>query len=177
MITVMTDEKVLRIPCEIATQAEAEEIWPKLIDSLIGRDGWGMAAPQIGIRKQVAIITYAGKIIKLLNPKILELTDPVVFKGEGCFSMPNYHMDTIRFTNVVFENEVDGERRKYYVTRADGHLAAILQHEIDHLNGKLMIDHKQVPFKANSPKIGRNEPCVCGSGKKYKKCCLGRAYE
>jgi len=177
MITIMTDERFMRMPCEIATQAEAEEIWTKLIESLVDRDGWGMAANQIGIRKQVAIITYAGKTIKLLNPKILEMSDPVVFKGEGCFSIPHYNLDTIRFSKIVFEHEVDGERRKYYVTEADGHLAAILQHEIDHLQGKLMIDHKQVPFKANSPKVGRNETCICGSGKKYKKCCLGGVYE
>ncbi len=31
------------------------------------------------------------------------------------------------------------------------------------------------PFKATAPKVGRNDPCPCGSGKKYKQCCLGKA--
>ncbi|MGB5159225.1 MAG: SEC-C metal-binding domain-containing protein [Desulfobacterales bacterium] len=31
-----------------------------------------------------------------------------------------------------------------------------------------------IPFKRDTPKVGRNEPCPCGSGKKYKKCCLNK---
>ena len=48
-----------------------------------------------------------------------------------------------------------------------------VQHEIDHLNGIRCLDRGlDLTFKREKPKIGRNEPCHCGSGKKYKRCCL-----
>ena len=57
----------------------------------------------------------------------------------------------------------------------EGFNAYIIQHEIDHLNGITCIDreYKREPLKVGT-KIGRNEPCPCGSGKKYKKCHMGK---
>jgi uncharacterized protein YecA (UPF0149 family) len=52
--------------------------------------------------------------------------------------------------------------------------AIAVQHEIDHMDGKTLFDCeiKEVGQQIISDKIGRNELCPCGSGKKYKKCCL-----
>ena len=47
-----------------------------------------------------------------------------------------------------------------------------VQHEIDHLNGLTIMDRENKPQPIMSEKVGRNEPCPCGSGKKYKKCCM-----
>ena len=50
-----------------------------------------------------------------------------------------------------------------------------VQHEIDHLNGMRILDRAQeLTIRRDKPKIGRNEKCPCGSGKKYKKCCIGK---
>ena len=50
-----------------------------------------------------------------------------------------------------------------------------VQHEIDHLNGIVCMDRKvETSYKRTEKKVGRNEPCPCGSGKKYKKCCIGK---
>lgn len=176
MIEIVQDQEFLRKVCESATRAEAEEIWPKLEASLEGRSGWGMAANQIGILKRVALINYNGKILKLLNPKIIELINPSIYRGEGCFSVEDVRVDTVRARDVVFENEVNGEIQRIYVNMdMDGHLPIIIQHEVGHLNGELMIDYKQKPIQiAERDKIGRNSPCRCGSGKKWKRCCLGR---
>ena len=51
--------------------------------------------------------------------------------------------------------------------------SVVIQHELDHFDGALYFDHIQSPVK-NSFTIGRNEPCVCGSGRKFKKCCIGK---
>ena len=47
-------------------------------------------------------------------------------------------------------------------------------HHHDHGHGHAHHHHHGAaePFVRTSPKVGRNEPCPCGSGKKYKKCCL-----
>ena len=47
-----------------------------------------------------------------------------------------------------------------------------IQHEIDHLNGVVCMDRKRETTIVKDKKVGRNEPCPCGSGKKYKKCCI-----
>jgi peptide deformylase len=49
--------------------------------------------------------------------------------------------------------------------------AVVMQHEIDHHDGRLFVDRANIPFKAEK-KIGPNEPCPCRSGKKFKKCCM-----
>ena len=49
-----------------------------------------------------------------------------------------------------------------------------IQHEIDHLNGLTIADRENKPQPIVSEKVGRNEPCSCGSGKKYKKCCINK---
>jgi uncharacterized protein YchJ len=71
--------------------------------------------------------------------------------------------------------DIDGEYRKERVT--DEWIAQIWQHEINHLDGveERIVDKMPVPvtYKRKHDKIGRNEPCPCGSGMKYKKCHLG----
>ncbi len=176
-IDIVTDERKMRVPCENATQEEANEIYTLLEQKLIelekcGTPGYGLAANQIGIQKRVALITYAGKVIKLLNPKILDLKNEFIFRGEGCFSVPNDRRDTIRYQCITFENEEDGCKRTYYCDQSDGYLPVIMQHEIDHMDGRLFVDHKQKPIKLQCEKIGRNSPCSCGEGQphKFKKC-------
>jgi hypothetical protein len=48
-------------------------------------------------------------------------------------------------------------------------------HDHEHECGDPHCGHEGVTFRRESPKIGRNDPCPCGSGKKYKKCCLMNA--
>ena len=66
---------------------------------------------------------------------------------------------------MIFEPEDENDM--------DGLLECIcVQHEIDHLNGVVCMDRKVNTTIVKDAKVGRNEPCPCGSGKKYKKCCL-----
>ena len=96
----------------------------------------------------------------LLNPFIKPGTakNLVRVPSEGCLSMPNKRFSTWRFNEVTVYNAWDATE-----ITAKGFLAWMLQHEIDHMNGILCSDRCD---------IERNGPCVCGSEKKAKKCCL-----
>jgi len=134
--------------------------------------GYGLAAVQVGIPLAVGwywlstdkgITPQAlGEGHLLINPKILEMKEPIIKPGEGCLSIPGKTYTTKRYNRIVLMN--DGHR-----CSAEGIEAQIIQHEVDHINGILISDREY-----HSEKIGRNDPCYCGSEKKYKKCCLGK---
>lgn len=172
----------------VSTVEEANVILSKLSKALDNEsNGLGLAAVQIGIPKQIGIMTKKdGTKVNLINPEIIETKDEFVFVKEGCLSFPNRYIDTKRFRQVIIKNSVidgDGfrEETQYYYyqpgeTNSDDLLCIQVQHEIDHFNGVLYQDHETkdntvIAMKAD-PKIGRNDKCPCGSNKKYKKCCM-----
>lgn len=165
---IVQDEKVLREVSKESTFEEAVEIWKVLEKFLDEKREIAIAAPQIGILKKVALIKLGDKVFKMLNPTIVAKRDEFIFKNEGCLSFPGVFKNTIRYKSI----EVQDESLGTFVTDidSDGILPILFQHEIDHLNGVLFFDRMQKPIKREK-KIGRNEPCPCGSGKKYKKCC------
>ena len=156
------------------------------------KDGIGLAANQVGINAAVAVVNVREPLI-LINPVITEQWDEIEYY-EGCLSFPKRGVHTKRYRNVIIHTEQ--EEGDWYFSGAtspsegkgswevegrnkdqeDRILEAVcIQHEIDHLNGITCIDreYKREPLKVG-PKIGRNEPCPCGSGKKYKKCHMGK---
>jgi len=153
-----------------ATMEEAEEIWPILEKTLDPKIGYGLAAIQVGIPKKVGFIRYDGKEYRLLNTKLISGQGEVVMSGEGCLSILGKRVNTKRFTSITVEDDILG--RISLNESADGLLTTIFQHEIDHFSGNTILDRKQLPVRRITVKTGRNEPCPCGSGKKYKKCCL-----
>ena len=104
-------------------------------------NGVGLAAPQIGVSKQISVIdTNGDKVnqIVLVNPEIIELGDDVVLMEEGCLSVPGAYAKVPRATRAkVRAQNADGET---FEMEAEGLLAEAFQHEIDHLNGKLFIE-------------------------------------
>ena len=155
----------------------------------------GLAAVQLGIPKRVSVIqkssAYSNKkfeddeFVVLINPTIVSTEEEFVFGNEGCMSFPGQHTNTKRFRHTIIDTDViDGdtfrsERHYYYYEPDDlnsNELEAIaIQHEIDHMNGLVIWDKesKSQPI-VTSEKIGRNDKCPCGSGKKYKKCCIDK---
>ena len=152
-------------------------------------NGVGLAAIQIGVPKRIAVAKYGKKdeihTHYLINPEVVEADGEVIFHNEGCLSFPGLYRNTKRYQHFVIKNQVidNGEFREekqYFFYSNDptepgntGLIAIAVQHEIDHMNGDLLIDKEEIigtPIKAEK-KIGRNDPCPCGSGKKYKKCC------
>ena len=182
---IVTDKSILRIKSENATASEATEIIKKLETELAKHPhGVGLSAIQIGIPKRVAIIRRK-KNINLINPMIINGDDVFVSIQEGCLSIPGKHCNVNRWAEIVFDNMeiVDDklETRRYQMSmiegdqNSDGIETIAVQHEIDHMDGQLMIDHEiQIQPLTTKVTAGRNDPCPCGSGKKYKKCCMDK---
>ena len=122
--------------------------------------GAGLAAIQIGIPLRFAWYKIGTKEYTLLNPEIIE-TEGRVRGTEGCLSIPNQWFQTERYKRIVVKS---GE----VTFAAEGFEAWLICHEIDHMNGILVMDRQFDPY----PKLGRNDLCGCGSGVKYKKCHL-----
>lgn len=104
--------------------------------------GVGISAPQIGISEAVAFIDLSKRIkgfkpIVLINPKIIEMRNPVIRK-EGCMSIPDYTAYIKRF-DWIRVSWLD-QNKKSYVKECSGIEAICVQHEVDHLNGILFID-------------------------------------
>ena len=160
------------------TVEEGLEIATELFNILNERkDGIGLAANQVGINASVAVLNVREPII-LINPVVTEQWDEIDYY-EGCLSYPNKGIRTKRYKNIIIQTaqEESGWYFSGVETGKDDEgerllEAVCVQHEIDHLNGMTIHDRKIDTTIRNENKIGRNEPCHCGSGKKYKKCCL-----
>ena len=108
-----------------------------LADTLEDARGLGLAAPQIGVSKRVAIIHMEGELIELINPVVLQVKGESL-GSEGCLSVPGTQGEVVRSWYVrVQALDRAGETRVY---EAEGLLARAFQHEIDHLDGVLFVD-------------------------------------
>jgi peptide deformylase len=166
---IITDISLLRQPCSDVLPEEIEDLQHKLEFELAescrkGAEGVGLAAPQIGIYKRMAIIRHGEYKLNLVNAHIEAQYDPFLHNGEGCLSFPGLIVSVNRFDEVHISNGVYPEK---FI--AIGLLAVICQHELEHLRGILLPDVaiQSIPVKT---KLRPNDQCNCGSGKKYKKC-------
>ncbi len=119
---------------------------PRMFEAMYKAPGIGLAAPQVDVGLRLAVIdlmtgeTRAPMV--LINPEILRVSEAWAVREEGCLSIPNQYADVSRPAEVrVGYTELDGKRRE---VDADGLLAACLQHELDHLDGVLFVDHLSV---------------------------------
>jgi peptide deformylase len=137
-------EKILREKTESVSEVDDELL--KLIDDMIetmyAAPGVGLAANQVGISKQVAVIDVSegeegSSLIVLINPEIVH-TEGEEASEEGCLSIPEYTTIVKRASKVRVKG-LDREQKPFEID-AEGLLAKALQHEVDHLNGFLFID-------------------------------------
>ena len=133
-------DKVLRNKCQIVEEITENEIriFERMVSTMQYFRGIGLAAPQVGISFQLIIAGVGNRIVKLANPQIIE-TKGRDKMAEGCLSIPNIRVEVKRPYEVVIEGI--NEKGKLTQIKARGLLARVLQHEIDHLNGKLIIDY------------------------------------
>lgn len=171
---ITNNEQLLRVKCEDVLPEEVGALIETLEKELdyanrLGRGGIGLAAPQIGIAKKISIVRLNAVKFDLVNAKIEQGFDPTLFQEEGCLSFPGRVEDTIRFQEVYITDNLISPHR--FV--ATGLLAVVCQHELDHVNSTLFMDRlaPKVTPVIKTTKVGPNDPCSCGSGKKYKKCC------
>lgn len=113
-----------------------------MIETMYAAPGVGLAAPQVGVSKRLAVIDISTKeqtvpLIVLINPIVLHMEGSVDFE-EGCLSLPEYTAKVTRAERILVRAQ-DREGKQMEI-EGDGLLAIAMQHEIDHLDGLLLID-------------------------------------
>jgi peptide deformylase len=127
-----------------AVDDETRGLMDDMLETMYAAPGIGLAAPQVGVLKRVIVVDVAREGEKpqpmaLANPEILWESDDTNTHEEGCLSLPDMYDEVIRPSRVgVRYLDRDGTQREI---EADGLLATCIQHEIDHLNGTLFVDH------------------------------------
>ncbi|KEY91265.1 peptide deformylase 1 [Candidatus Photodesmus blepharus] len=120
---------------------EVQTLIDDMIETMHSQRGVGLAATQVNYHKRVIVIDISEKYnnpITLINPKILEKRGKSNIE-EGCLSIPNVYSSVSRATEIIVE-ALDRDSKKL-TFEAHGLLAICVQHELDHLEGKLFIDY------------------------------------
>ncbi|RJP29114.1 MAG: peptide deformylase [Candidatus Omnitrophota bacterium] len=133
-------DPVLRNKAKAVTQVTEEhrQILSLMARLMYSSSGIGLAAPQVGISNAMIIVDIGSGLYKVINPKITKRSGSQAIE-EGCLSVPGICLKVKRANNIVV-NGLD-ENGKPVEIRAEGLLACVFQHEIDHLFGKLIVDY------------------------------------
>jgi len=139
-------DKFLRQPTKPVENIDGEiqKVIDGMADIMYEAPGVGLAAIQVGYDKSIIVYDVSLKEEKrslqvLINPKIISSEGKIVSENEGCLSVPDLRVDIKRSSSILVEG-LDREGKPLKI-EADELLALVLQHEIDHLNGTLIIDH------------------------------------
>ena len=151
------EERLLRTPCaevSFPLDAAAQRDVAALIEAFLTRDdALGLAAPQIGISRRIVIYRNKGfdddnrtwtKSEKdydlLINPRITQARGELIYKEEGCLSCPEIQVEVGRFPEIKIRAlNMKGQKMN---KRYQDFVARVAQHELDHLDGKLIVDHE-----------------------------------
>jgi peptide deformylase len=118
---------------------EVRRLADDLFETMYAAKGIGLAAPQVGVSERVFVVDVDGARHTLINPEILTVSTVEDVSEEGCLSIPEIAGDVRRPSDVVMRAlDLAGEPIQIEAT---GLLARCLQHELDHLNGRLFIDY------------------------------------
>ena len=118
---------------------EIRKLIADMFETMYASEGIGLAAPQVGRTERITVVDVDGDKFALINPEILERSSATDKSEEGCLSIPNIYGDVTRPSTVTVRAlDENGESRDI---TASGLLGRCLQHEIDHLDGKLFIDY------------------------------------
>ena len=144
-ILIAPDPRLKAVSTPVAkVDAEIRKLAEDMADSMYAADGIGLAAVQIGVAKRVIVMDLDQKDDKkdwrvFINPKITWASEEMATFEEGCLSVPEIWDDVERPARIKAEYlDLDGKKVEI---EADGMLATCLQHEMDHLEGVLFIDH------------------------------------
>lgn len=138
-------DRVLRQPAKRISKVDEEvrDLARKMLQTMYSEDGIGLAAPQVGVNKQIIVIDTEPEEadvppIVMINPVIKKFGTEFCAGQEGCLSVPGVYMDVNRPETIEVSYKDECGRLQTLV--ADGLLSRVIQHEIDHLNGVLFVD-------------------------------------
>lgn len=112
-----------------------------MLDTMTEAKGAGLAAPQVGRTERVCIALIGKKIVPLINPHILWRSEATSIAEEGCLSLPDVWLNISRPNDITVEYmTTTGKKRELKLSGFD---ARVVQHEVDHLEGILITDHRK----------------------------------
>ncbi len=140
----LVGDPVLKKPCEVIpaeniTLCKLQPIIDQMIATMKAENGIGLAANQIGHGIRLFILRNEDATIsEFINPEIVEAVNPTQFEGEACLSVPGVHTTTTRYQSITLKwtTKTGFERQEQFHNLR----AFAVQHEMDHLNGKLYLD-------------------------------------
>ncbi|MGC2854773.1 peptide deformylase [Novispirillum sp. DQ9] len=135
--------KVKAKPVE-KVDAEVARLMDDMLETMYAAPGVGLAAPQVGVARQVIVVDAADEgqepaPLRMANPQIIWASDEIKEYEEGCLSVPEQY-DLVKRPAEIKVRYLDHQNEVREI-HADGLLAVVLQHEIDHLAGTLFVDH------------------------------------
>ena len=138
-------DRVLRQPAKRIAKVDdsIRQLVKDMLQTMYSADGIGLAAPQVGINKQLVVIDLAlddpqKPPLVLINPKIIKTGKTLCNSEEGCLSVPGVYLDVIRPEEIIVSYK--NEQGKPCKLKTDGLLSRAIQHEMDHLNGVMFVD-------------------------------------
>jgi peptide deformylase len=117
---------------------ETRRICERMVEAMLRAGGVGVAAPQIGVSKRIIVLDVEGEFHVLLNPELIATSEETEQLTEGCLSVPGVNATVTRSAKATIAGTaLDGTRVEI---TGEGLLAQAIQHEMDHLDGRLFLD-------------------------------------
>jgi peptide deformylase len=142
-IVVGAEQPVLRAKAKAVPKVtrEIQELLKNMAETCIAADGQGLAAPQVGVSQRVIVAMIADRLTPMINPEITWKSGQIVSDEEGCLSLPDVYMLVPRDASIgVRYLDLNGKEQELRLTRL---AARVVQHEVDHLDGVLIVDYQQ----------------------------------
>ena len=152
-------DEILTKKCRVVKEItpRQEELINDMIETMYDADGVGLAAPQVGVLRRIAVVDVGEGPIVLVNPEVIE-ADGEQTGQEGCLSVPGKvgivtrpnHVKVKAYNEKMEEFEIEGEEL----------LARALVHEIDHLDGHVyteIVEGDLMDVTYESPEEGEEE--------------------
>lgn len=140
-IVIGPDNKILRTKTKPVPKVtkEVKQLIKDMVITMKEASGVGLAAPQVNASARVCIAVIGGKIVPLINPAITKKSKETYIDQEGCLSLPNVWLDIPRSVEIELEYvDLKGKKQQRKLDHFD---ARVVQHEVDHLDGVLIVDY------------------------------------
>ena len=150
--------------------AATAKLMADMLETMYDAPGVGLAAPQVGVLKRIIVVDPAREEappspLKMANPEIIWSSEETKPHEEGCLSLPEEYDEVVRPDRIKVRY-VD-EHNELRTLEADGLLSVIIQHEMDHLNGVLFVDHMSSLKRNMIMRRLTKQKKLSGSGKRH----------
>ncbi len=146
-------DPVLRERCNELGKIDSRtiELINNLLETMYTNNGLGLAANQVGVVERIFVYDVGDGPVVCINPRIVDESDELLEEGEGCLSLPGVQIPIRRPRKVEIEYvDIKGKKRRAI---GEGLLARLFKHEIDHLDGSLLLDFAEKEDRAAALKI------------------------